>query len=98
MRSSRTAACRSRLADPASLALLDGTIVDFVKQGLNEPPLPQPHVKGECGCGESFSSTPARQQPGRAKSLYQTGTSGLRCIAAAACGKVELAAGSRPDH
>ena len=42
--------------DAASLALIDGTIVDFVKQGLNEAfRFRNPNVKGECGCGESFS-------------------------------------------
>jgi iron-sulfur cluster assembly protein len=42
--------------DPASLSLIDGTIVDFVKQGLNEAfRFKNPNVKGECGCGESFS-------------------------------------------
>jgi len=42
--------------DAASLALLDGTTVDFVKQGLNEAfRFRNPNVKGECGCGESFS-------------------------------------------
>ena len=42
--------------DPASLALIDGTVVDFVKQGLNEAfRFRNPNVKGECGCGESFS-------------------------------------------
>ena len=42
--------------DPASLRLLDGTIVDFIKQGLNEAfRFRNPNVKGECGCGESFS-------------------------------------------
>ena len=42
--------------DRMSLALLDGTIVDFVKQGLNEAfRFRNPNVKGECGCGESFS-------------------------------------------
>ena len=42
--------------DSASLTLLDGTIVDFVKQGLNEAfRFRNPNVKGECGCGESFS-------------------------------------------
>jgi iron-sulfur cluster assembly protein len=42
--------------DSASLTLLDGTIVDFVKQGLNEAfRFSNPNVKGECGCGESFS-------------------------------------------
>jgi iron-sulfur cluster assembly protein len=42
--------------DPGSLKLLDGTIVDFIKQGLNEAfRFRNPNVKGECGCGESFS-------------------------------------------
>ena len=42
--------------DAGSLTLLDGTIVDFVKQGLNEAfRFRNPNVKGECGCGESFS-------------------------------------------
>ena len=42
--------------DPPSLKLIDGTIVDFVKQGLNEAfRFRNPNVKGECGCGESFS-------------------------------------------
>ena len=42
--------------DAGSLALIDGTIVDFVKQGLNEAfRFRNPNVKGECGCGESFS-------------------------------------------
>lgn len=42
--------------DSASLGLLDGTIVDFVKEGLNEAfRFRNPNVKGECGCGESFS-------------------------------------------
>jgi iron-sulfur cluster assembly protein len=42
--------------DQASLTLVDGTVVDFVKQGLNEAfRFTNPNVKGECGCGESFS-------------------------------------------
>jgi iron-sulfur cluster assembly protein len=42
--------------DPASLPLIDGTVVDFVKQGLNEAfRFQNPNVKGECGCGESFN-------------------------------------------
>ena len=42
--------------DPSSLELIDGTVVDFVKQGLNEAfRFQNPNVKGECGCGESFS-------------------------------------------
>jgi iron-sulfur cluster assembly protein len=44
------------IVDPESLALIDGTEVDFVKQGLNEAfKFRNPNVKGECGCGESFS-------------------------------------------
>jgi iron-sulfur cluster assembly protein len=39
-----------------SLELIDGTQVDFVKQGLNEAfSFRNPNVTGECGCGESFS-------------------------------------------
>jgi iron-sulfur cluster assembly protein len=42
--------------DSASLPLIDGTVVDFVKQGLNEAfKFQNPKAKGECGCGESFS-------------------------------------------
>ncbi len=42
--------------DPTSLKLIDGTIIDFVKQGLNEAfRFRNPNIKGECGCGESFS-------------------------------------------
>lgn len=42
--------------DRESLALIDGTTVDFVKQGLNEAfRFQNPNIKGECGCGESFS-------------------------------------------
>jgi len=42
--------------DASSLKLLDGTVVDFVKEGLNEAfRFKNPNVKGECGCGESFS-------------------------------------------
>lgn len=42
--------------DPESLPLIEGTTVDFVKQGLNEAfRFSNPNIKGECGCGESFS-------------------------------------------
>ena len=42
--------------DPDSLPLIDGTTVDFVRQGLNEAfRFRNPNVKGECGCGESFT-------------------------------------------
>jgi iron-sulfur cluster assembly protein len=44
------------VVDSASLPLIDGTLVDFVKQGLNEAfKFQNPKAKGECGCGESFS-------------------------------------------
>lgn len=40
----------------ASLAAIDGTTVDYVRQGLNESfRFHNPNVKGECGCGESFT-------------------------------------------
>ena len=42
--------------DPESLQLIDGTTVDFVRQGLNEAfRFRNPNVRGECGCGESFN-------------------------------------------
>lgn len=41
--------------DPKSLSYLDGTELDFVKEGLNEGfQFNNPNVKDECGCGESF--------------------------------------------
>ena len=44
------------IIDPESLSLIDGTEVDFVKDGLNEAfKFRNPNVKGECGCGESFT-------------------------------------------
>ena len=43
------------LVDPKSLAYLDGTELDFVREGLNEGfKFNNPNVKGGCGCGESF--------------------------------------------
>jgi iron-sulfur cluster assembly protein len=42
--------------DPKSLAYLDGTELDFVKEGLNEGfAFNNPNVRSECGCGESFN-------------------------------------------
>ncbi len=42
--------------DAASLATIDGTRIDFVRQGLNESfRFENPNVRGECGCGESFT-------------------------------------------
>jgi iron-sulfur cluster assembly protein len=44
------------IVDPAALDLIDGTQVDFVKNGLNEAfSFKNPNVTGECGCGESFN-------------------------------------------
>ena len=44
------------VVDRDSLKLIDGTEVDFVKEGLNEAfRFRNPNVTGECGCGESFS-------------------------------------------
>lgn len=42
--------------DPKSLVYLDGTELDFVREGLNEGfQFNNPNVKDECGCGESFN-------------------------------------------
>jgi len=44
------------IVDKDSLGFIDGTQVDFVKQGLNEAfRFRNPNVRGECGCGESFT-------------------------------------------
>ncbi len=41
--------------DPKSLAYIDGTELDFVREGLNEGfKFNNPNVRSECGCGESF--------------------------------------------
>ncbi len=43
------------LVDPKSLPYLDGTELDYTKEGLNEGfKFNNPNVKDECGCGESF--------------------------------------------
>jgi len=42
--------------DPKSLVYIDGTQMDFVKEGLNEGfEFKNPNAAGECGCGESFT-------------------------------------------
>lgn len=42
--------------DPKSLVYLDGTELDFVKEGLNEGlQFNNPNASSECGCGESFN-------------------------------------------
>jgi iron-sulfur cluster assembly protein len=42
--------------DPKSMIYVDGTKMDYVKQGLNEGfEFLNPNVQAECGCGESFT-------------------------------------------
>jgi iron-sulfur cluster assembly protein len=44
------------VVDPKSLVYIDGTELDFTKEGLNEGfKFNNPNVKDECGCGESFT-------------------------------------------
>lgn len=43
------------LVDPKSLVYLDGTELDFVREGLNTGfKFNNPREKDRCGCGESF--------------------------------------------
>jgi iron-sulfur cluster assembly protein len=44
------------IVDPKSLPYIDGTELDFVREGLNEGfKFNNPNVANECGCGESFT-------------------------------------------
>ncbi|MBH9378047.1 iron-sulfur cluster assembly protein IscA [Pseudomonas aeruginosa] len=44
------------IIDPKSLVYLDGTELDFTREGLNDGfKFNNPNVRGECGCGESFN-------------------------------------------
>lgn len=44
------------VVDPDALPLIDGTQIDFVKNGLSEAfSFRNPNISGECGCGESFN-------------------------------------------
>ncbi|WP_036143001.1 iron-sulfur cluster assembly accessory protein [Luteibacter sp. 9135] len=44
------------VVDPTSLPLVDGTLIDFQRQGLNASfVFHNPNATGECGCGESFT-------------------------------------------
>ncbi|MDP2879180.1 MAG: iron-sulfur cluster assembly protein IscA [Sulfuricella sp.] len=44
------------LVDPKSLVYLEGTELDFVREGLNEGfKFNNPNVKNSCGCGESVA-------------------------------------------
>lgn len=41
--------------DPKSLAYLDGMVMDYKREGLNEGfDFQNPNVKDQCGCGNSF--------------------------------------------
>jgi iron-sulfur cluster assembly protein len=43
------------MVDPKSLAYLDGTTLDYVREGLNEGfKFNNPNERDRCGCGESF--------------------------------------------
>ncbi len=43
------------MVDPKSLAYIDGTELDFVREGLNEGfKFSNPNERDRCGCGESF--------------------------------------------
>lgn len=44
------------IVDPKSLVYIDGTELDYVREGLNEGfKFNNPNVQNQCGCGESFS-------------------------------------------
>jgi iron-sulfur cluster assembly protein len=44
------------IVNPKSLVYLDGTELDYAKEGLNEGfRFNNPNVKDMCGCGESFN-------------------------------------------
>ena len=44
------------IVDPKSLVYIDGTELDYGKEGLNEGfKFENPNVKDQCGCGESFT-------------------------------------------
>lgn len=44
------------IVNPKSLVYLDGTELDFTREGLNEGfKFNNPNVKDACGCGESFN-------------------------------------------
>ena len=49
------------LVDSESLTLVDGTEIDFVRQGLNQQfAFRNPQAVNSCGCGESFSVAAAK--------------------------------------
>jgi len=53
------------VVDPKSVPFVDGTEIDFTRQGLNSTfVFRNPNVKGECGCGESFTVDEAALRDG----------------------------------
>ena len=54
------------LVDPKSMPYLEGTELDFARDGLNEGfRFNNPNVKDECGCGESFNVWSRSSPPSR---------------------------------
>ena len=46
----------SLIVNEKSVALVEGTVIDFQRQGLNASfVFHNPNATGECGCGESFT-------------------------------------------
>lgn len=46
----------SVFVDPKSMVYLNGLVMDYTKEGLNEGfKFTNPNQTGECGCGESFT-------------------------------------------
>ena len=44
------------VVDAVSLPFIDGSHLDFIKEGFNESfKFDNPNAEGECGCGESFN-------------------------------------------
>ena len=44
------------IVDDKSLPMVEGTVIDFRRQGLNAAfVFHNPNATGECGCGESFT-------------------------------------------
>jgi iron-sulfur cluster assembly protein len=44
------------VVDPRSLPYIDGTELDYTREGLNEGfKFNNPNIKDQCGCGESFT-------------------------------------------
>ena len=56
------------LVDPKSLPYLDGTELDFAREGLNEGfKFNNPNVKDACGCGESVQRLTRHRPAGRGR-------------------------------